>query len=360
MKITLAACLLLLALASADTFVQPLEFAYVDPELEDHLFFAETAPATTTPPAAAAPAPATAPAAGAPASPTEVARVGQFVTHKGAPGTSEPTTQQPRDYEAPAKVTSYDVGEAKSAPETIKNGETNVGREVQYDVTSPRVRTTMMHYITFKRTGELHTAHYDINDHTIDHVAPFKPGEKKITDMHHIHFQKQHSWEHRNVDIIDHEKDFVDTEAAQPPAEPVIVETGHSVHYELPPVDQVQYTNDVIHVAPPQPDQDGVIETGHVVYVPAAGQTVPKSKTTVQPVKFGETTPKLNLFNGEEAELGESESQWPYVFIALYFLIPPVVLLVVRCLKKSKKPEEDEVRLATNVHSERMQNEVKL
>ena len=77
-------------------------------------------------------------------------------------------------------------------------------------------------------------------------------------------------------------------------------------------------------------------------------------------MKFGDATPKLNLFNGEEADLGAAENQWPYVLIALYFLIPPVVLLVVRCLKKSKKPEEDEVRLATNVHSERMQNEVKL
>ena len=64
MKITLAAFLFLLTLASADTFVQPLEFAYVDPEQEDHLFFAETAPASPTTATAAptSPAGSTAPA----------------------------------------------------------------------------------------------------------------------------------------------------------------------------------------------------------------------------------------------------------------------------------------------------------
>ena len=328
MKTAFSALLLLLALASADTIVQPLQFAYIDPEQEDHLFFAETTATAPSPAASAAPAGGAAtPAAGAPAAaadptapaaPAQPAHGEEFVTHPGAPGTTEATTEQPRDYQAPAKVTAYDVGESTSAPASISNPTTNVGRQVEYEVKTPRVRTTQVHYVTFKRTGELHTAHYDINDHTVDHVAPFVPGQKKITDMHHIQFQKEHSWENRNVDIIDHEQDFVD-EAPEVAAEnEKVVETGHTIHYVLPSTPEITYTQDVIPIGPataaeaaPVPNSEGIVETGHVIYVADAVKEVPKSKTTVQPVKFGGAA-NLNLF---EEEFGDVEGQWPYCLL---------------------------------------------
>ena len=55
--------------------------------------------------------------------------------------------------------------------------------------------------------------------------------------------------------------------------------------------------------------------------------------------------------------------KWWHVLLALYLVIPPLVVATVLMLKRGKNgKKEDEVELTANVNknSERMQNEVKL
>ena len=96
-----------------------------------------------------------------------------------------------------------------------------------HQVTGPRVRKTIIHFVSFRHNDEIIEQQVQVNDHELDFVG--EQGPVKTTEMHYVSMKRTQNLVNQHVEITDHEMDHIGDESHV------------DVHYMQRPVYKTEY-----------------------------------------------------------------------------------------------------------------------